>query len=361
MQHTASMHKRVKFIIHKKRNERTGLSRYSETLLTYLDSSVDPFEIDFKLPLLLKKVFNHLNIDVESVLNHFPPYIHMDDSPNCVWHFTSQLQTIILNYHKPITCVVTVLDLIPVVSEYKEHSFFQQKLYNLSVRNIKSADAIIAISDWTKKELVKYFNINPDKIFVIPLAVDKEFKPYNIAKDTEEKRILYVGSERPRKNLGVLLEALSLIIRTDSKITLTKIGASQSLSARKSFIRTARHKKVHNNINMLNYVDDIVSEYNKADIFVFPSKYEGFGLPVLEAMACGCPVICSSATSLPEVGGESVLYFNPDKPEELAGAIERVLYDTALRNTLIQSGLKRSKDFSWDNVAQKTTEVYRTL
>ena len=176
------MQKRVKFIIHKRKNESTGLSRYSEALLKYLGRSVDPLEINFTLPLSLKGIFEYLNIDLESVLNHFPPYIKIDDSPNCVWHFTN--------------------------------------------------------------------------------------------------------------------------------------------------------------------------------IFVFPSKYEGFGLPVLEAMSCGVPVICSNATSLPEVGGESVLYFDPDKPEELANHIDRVLHDNELKKNLISSGLKRSKDFSWHNVAQKTKEVY---
>ncbi len=118
---------------------------------------------------------------------------------------------------------MTVLDIIPLISEFKEPSFFSQKLFELAVRNIKTADALIAISEWTKQDLVKHFNINPDKILVIPLAVDREFRPLNISNDTGEIRILYVGSERPRKNLNTLLEALYIFTSVTNSGFLTAL------------------------------------------------------------------------------------------------------------------------------------------
>jgi len=351
---------KVKLIIGEKTNKATGMSRYAETLSESLGNNAETVEAIINIPKIVKKTFGALGVDLKTILNNFPPYIKTTDTES-IWHFTNQQQTILLNYKKPKKCIVTVLDIIPLASEFQEKPGFIRMLYSLAMRNIKRADAILAISEYTKKDVVEKMKIEKDKIFVVPLAADKEFKPLNVPKNDDIKQILYVGSEIPRKNLPVLIHAFSMISKKYKNVRLKKVGVSQNEKARNDLLDLSRKLGVLDKIDFPNHIDSLVEVYNSADVFVFPSKYEGFGLPVLEAMACGCPVITTNLTSIPEVAGDASLYFDPDSPEELAEQIERVLFDKDLSQKLTDQGIKRADKFSWDRVAKETIDVYKTF
>lgn len=222
---------------------------------------------------------------------------------------------------------------------------------------LKNADQILADSAHTKKDLINCLKISKDKITVIPLGVDtKEFKPLSVKK--EKNTILYVGSEMPRKNFETLLYAFAIVKKQVPGAKLIKVGLPQWKNAREKHIRLAKGLGVSDSIIWKDYVTDLNLEYNKATIFVFPSKYEGFGLPMLEAMAAGTPIICSNATSLPEVGGNAVIYFNANNSEQLAEKIIVLLKSRETQKSVINFGLKIAKDFTWKNTANKTLKIY---
>jgi glycosyltransferase involved in cell wall biosynthesis len=175
-----------------------------------------------------------------------------------------------------------------------------------------------------------------------------------------KKVILYVGSEQPRKNLPVLLRAVSLVKESLQDILFVKVGRPQWKGAREGLVVNLKNLGLERDVVFLDYVheDELPLLYNRADVFVFPSLYEGFGLPPLEAMACGCPVVAAGTSSLPEVLGDAGVLVSPDDEEEMAGAILQILTDEALRAELSERGLARASGFTWAATARRTIETY---
>lgn len=228
------------------------------------------------------------------------------------------------------------------------------------------SDQIITDSHFSKSELCKYTNIVADRIEVIPLAVDLErFSPkkendqilekFNIKK----KFLLYVGNLKVHKNIQALLLAFDLLDKQGfSEIDLICVGNSKDMKRLNgSCVKETLHHVKHR-IHFVGNVSDeeLVSFYRTAELMIFPSLYEGFGLPPLEAMACGCPTICSYAASLPEVCKTATLYCNPYNYRHIAQLIEKVLVDADLRQQLINRGLKLVRTLSWEISAQKHLE-----
>lgn len=257
--------------------------------------------------------------------------------------------------------VVTVHDIIAYI--YAEFGFTSFR-YKLTLkRTLRTADKIITDSYNTKKDLINYFDIPEQKINVIYLAADEKFKPLDSQKVSPILKkygiffpyILYVGGFMKHKNVPILLKAFC---------KLKKEGINHKL------VFTGNSNKVINNIiqklglqkyvMFIGYVEgeDLPALYNGADLFVYPSLYEGFGLPPLEAMACGCPVITSNTSSLPEVVGDAGIMFDPYDVDELSNVMLKVLSDNILRKDLIIKGLNRSKMFSWEKCAKDTVNVY---
>jgi glycosyltransferase involved in cell wall biosynthesis len=244
----------------------------------------------------------------------------------------------------------------------------RDKFYlSLDYKGIKKATRIIAVSHSTKRDLVQHLSIPEERIRVVYEGVDHQrFRPV-ARKLFDFPYILYVGSEHPRKNLVTLLRAFGRLKREARfrDIKLVKVGKAGGPEAdfRGQTLQAIRELNLSGDVVFTGYVPerDLPAYYSGALCFVLPSFYEGFGLPVLEAMACGCPVVVSRVSSLPEVGGEAAIYINPNDPEDLAGALRQVATDEGLRRDMSRRGFEQARRFSWKHTAQETLEVYREV
>lgn len=236
-------------------------------------------------------------------------------------------------------------------------------------KGIERSDHIITGSNFTKAEIMKYAGCNPDLISVIYHGVDhKMFKVYPQAElenfrihfNLPDKFLLFVGSIEPRKNLLKLLHAYKSYIDTNpDAVPLILVGFQGWKNSEIMKMVNSLNEKVR----YLGYLSDreLAYIYNLATIFIYPSLYEGFGIPPLEAMACGTPVITSSVSSIPEVCGEAVLYVNPQDESDLKQKIELLITQEDLRESLIQKGLNHCQKFTWENSAQKHWELFERV
>lgn len=236
-------------------------------------------------------------------------------------------------------------------------------------RFVADADAVLTCSAATKHDLVRMAGISEDKVTVTPGAVDTDFAPAPkedaIALLAERHGLtspflLFVGTLEPRKNIPAAIRAFASVAdRIPHHLVLV---GPEGWGATAVFDAIDRHR-VRARVHHVGYVprEDLPLFYSAADAFVFPSLYEGFGLPVLEAMACGCPVVASNRASLPEVAGDAALLVDPEQPDALAQAIERILSDLSFREMLIARGHARVRQFSWAHCAETTLAAYRSL
>ncbi len=233
---------------------------------------------------------------------------------------------------------------------------------------VKSADKIIAVSDNTKKDLIDLFNAPEEKIEVIYEGVEEIYRPLKLESSLRgikdkynlpEKFILFVGTIEPRKNLKKLIEAFGEFKKSGPAEHKLVIAGGRGWQYEDIF-KAVGKLGLSKEIIFPDYIPerDLPLIYNAADLFVYPSLYEGFGLPVLEAMACGVAVITSNVSSLPEVAGDAAVLVDPDDTRAIAEAMENVLQDNDLKRKMIENGLKRAAMFSWQEMAKKTLEVY---
>lgn len=264
---------------------------------------------------------------------------------------------------KKAKLVTTIHDL--AVLKYPEY-FPSRILKNQKLRLEwikKEADAIIAVSKSTKGDIVELLKIDPQKIHVIYEAVPLEHKVKVNKKDIEEVKrkyklqnyILFVGTREPRKNLKRVIEAFKKI----KNLQLVIVG-KKGWGKDKEFSMTNFQ---FSNIKFLDRVSnkELAILYAGAKCFVYPSFYEGFGLPVLEAMYYGCPVVCSNTSSLPEVAGKAAILVDPKRVDEIGLAIKKIIENKRLVRKLISKGFKQVKKFSWEKTAQQTLAVYQSL
>lgn len=233
---------------------------------------------------------------------------------------------------------------------------------------LNRASHYITISDTVKQEMVKYLSLSPENITVTPLGVDDTFRPIPppLLKGALSKYalksgsyILYIGTLEPRKNITNLLRAYALLSRwSREQYPLVLAGGMGWLM--EGLDTEIAKLGIQSTTIKTGYVprEDLPSLYSGATVFVYPSLYEGFGLPPLEAMACGTPVITSNVSSLPEVVGEAGIQVPPEDVERLSEEIESLLGDDQRRTFLIQKGLERAKQFTWEKCAGMTLEVY---
>ena len=260
--------------------------------------------------------------------------------------------------------IVTVHDLIRCCFNFNPKTISQRILLNLDIKYIKRASHIIAVSEKTKSDLVKYLNIPERKISVIYNGVDHNiFKPYNV-KLLDQPYILCVGSERPRKNLGRLFEAFATLRHDFPELKLVNVGGpGRSKQFRSDTMKKLSSLGITKNVIFVGYISnlDLACYYSSAALLAYPSLYEGFGLPPLEAMACGCPVVTSNTSSLSEVVGEAGIMVDPYDTYSLVQAMRQVLTDKELRDNMVRAGLEQSKKFSWEKTAELTMRVYKKV
>jgi glycosyltransferase involved in cell wall biosynthesis len=225
-------------------------------------------------------------------------------------------------------------------------------------RLVRRVARIVTPSEWVRGRILRRFPVAPQKVTVAPAGVDRErFHPQLSPPGRLPARyVLFVGSLQPRKNLGILVEAWKEVARRfpDTWLLLAVVGG-------RNFRRAALPAEVER-VGFLGYVSEagLPGLYAGALACVLPSLVEGFGLPALEAMACGAPVIVSRAGALPEVVGEAGLFFDPTRPEELAGALRRCLDDPDLRAWLAGLGLARAEAFEWQAAARHVWDVLQS-
>jgi glycosyltransferase involved in cell wall biosynthesis len=254
---------------------------------------------------------------------------------------------------KPI--VTHFHDIIPIVFPF-ERKLIPRLYFRYATFLAKRSEAIIAVSQSTKNDIVKRLKIEPDKIHVVYNGVNHDlFKPRK--SEPEENLIGYVGGLGKRKNVFSLIIAFHKVIRkgVNGKLLIGGVG-SEEQNLRKLVEKLGIKRRVE----FLGFIPEekLPVFYSMLKVFVFPSLYEGFGIPVLEAMACGTPVITSNTSSLPEIVGKGGILVNPYNVNELAEAIYGILTNDELRKNLIKKGLRRAKQFSWEKTAKETLKVY---
>ena len=270
--------------------------------------------------------------------------------------------------HKRVT---TVHDLIGIL--FPENLGFLSRFYwqKWLPMCIKKSDAIIAVSECTKGDIVRLLGVPDEKIHVVLSAADSKFtviddkaklevlrKKY----DLPEEFILTVGSVEPRKNIHGLIEAFDLYVKeSGSNINLVIVG-SKDWGYKKAY-EEAEKRGILSRVVFTDYVEDedLSGIYNLSKIFVLPSFYEGFGLPVLEAMACGKPVICSGVSALPEITEDAAILVDPNSTESIKEAMEKVDQNIALQKELSLKAIKRAGEFSWRKTAEDTLKVYEKV
>jgi glycosyltransferase involved in cell wall biosynthesis len=272
----------------------------------------------------------------------------------------------------PCKSVVTIHDCI--------HLRFPQYLPNrLAYAYARSAlwfathrsDRVLTVSEASKRDILRYYRVPEKKIDVIYNAIDERFGETPTADEVERVReryqlndpfVLYAGNIKPHKNLERLIDAFHTL-RRDGLDTVKLLIIGDEISKYATLRRAVHKYKLHKHVRFFGFVPDktLAVLYRLASVFVFPSLYEGFGLPPLEAMASGTPVITSNVSSLPEVVGDAALLIDPYDPDAIAHAMRRVLTEPALRDDLRARGFLRVKEFSWDRSVRRVHEIYEEV
>lgn len=260
--------------------------------------------------------------------------------------------------------IVTVHDLVRLCFGFTKEPISERILLKLDIWGIKRASHIIATSQATRNDLITYLKIPDDRISVIYSGVDHSiFKPYKV-RLLDKPYILYIGSERPRKNLGGLFEAFARLKEQFPELRLVKVGIpGRSKDYRRDTMRKLDSLRITQDVIFVDHIPelDLAYYYSSAALLAYPSFYEGFGFPPLEAMACGCPVVTSNTSSLPEVVGKAGIMVNPHDTHGLIEAMRQVLTNSELRDDMVRKGLQQAKKFFWEEAARQTMEVYEMV
>ena len=309
--------------------------------LRLVDVSLSPFSLrqQWAVPPLLRRL--------QADLYHSPYYL--------------------MPYRPGVPALLTVYDLIPLL--FPEHASFRAGLLFrwATALALRAAGHVLTPSESTRCDLLSVYRLPAEKVTSVPLAADPALCPRPEAEIEALRRkhglpeayVLYLGSNKPHKNLTRLVEAWA---RLQPQSYPLVIAGAWNPRYQESRLR-AETLGLRPSVLWLGPIpeSDLPALYAGATAFVFPSLYEGFGLPVLEAMACGAPVVCARTSSLLEVGADAALYFDPTSVAAMADALKRALADPGLRTDLRQRGLARAAQFSWERTARQTLRAYREM
>ncbi|WP_431889098.1 glycosyltransferase family 4 protein [Pectobacterium colocasium] len=336
----------------------TGVQRFAEEISLSLKKI--RHDITFVAPkdIIRADIAEKLNVQVIGYLKghlweqiELPAFLRKNGSPLLL----NLCSTAPILYHNQIVTHHDVTYKRYPESYSKKFRFFYNSMVPLMIKN---SHCLITVSEFSKNDISVAYSIQPEKIIVVPNAVSSDFL------NLSEKEILFdrdyllaVSSQAYHKNFHKLIEAFNGI--QESNIKLKVVGGMSTGFSSQSFIESINNK----NIEFLGRISDyeLVNLYRGAIGFVFPSLYEGFGIPPLEAQSCECPVLSSNTASMPEVLGDSVIYFSPDSVVEIRQSIVRLINDEKLRKELIKKGLINAKRFSWDESAQRVDELINKI
>ncbi len=358
----------------------TGVGRYVQMLQHGLGvAGVKTQQIAPAPPPLPNPVYAALRragIDLRTFLTSYPLYMRYPPADR--YHFTSQNLALLLCLRKPpARTLVTVHDIIPYLTRkdarlctYRNtvHRFCD----HLAMLGLRRADHLIMDSQYTQQCVVTQLGIPAERTSVVYLGIDQQrfrpcMVPYTLLEryqlPANRRYLIYVGSEDPRKNLETLLHALAELRRDMPDLALIKVGRAHFEHERQRLNALASDLGISAAIHFLADVAeaDLPLLYNLAKVCVLPSWYEGFGFPVLEAMACGTPVVCARASSLPELVGTAALLFDPASAADLSAMLRLVLQHPTLAADLRARGLGRAAAFTWETTAQQVGAIYAQL
>jgi glycosyltransferase involved in cell wall biosynthesis len=278
-----------------------------------------------------------------------------------------------VQYTGPVTCPVPLVATVHDVSflEYPEYfTRFRSIQLRLTVqRTVEAAARVLTPSEFSRAAILRHYGLDQSKVVVVPNAVSSQFRPIDqaVAAAAVSRKfaisapfVLTVGDLQPRKNHLGLLRAFETLVRLHPQLPHRLVFVGKDTWYAKELHRAIAASSVANRVHCSGFVDDadLVHFYNACDLFVFPSFYEGFGLPILEAMACGRAVVCSNATAMPEVADAAAILFDPKSVGQIARAMGDVLLDAELRARLERLGSQRASQFTWEKAAQRTLDVY---
>jgi len=358
----------------------TGTSRYTSDLFQGFQKIRLNAELTFPsqtiIPASIIRGFKSFHIDLETFFANYPLRVNLNGAD--VYHLTGQmLATLLLFQRFPKPIVVSVLDIIPYLLRHQaESNVFRHwgdtLFYQLALTGLRRANALIAISNYTRQTLIETLKLPADRIHVVYPGIDLDkFRAMTIpesfwskyALDKNTHYLLFVGSEDPRKNLSTLIHVLAIVKQQKQNVKLLKVGAAHYTYERHRLYALIRSLELEEDILFLNYVPevDLPYFYNAAELLVLPSFYEGFGLPVVEAMACGTPVIHSWTGSLPEAGGKAGIQIDPHDVQGMASAVLTLLNDPHARSKMKVAGREQAAKFARDHKACAVREIYERV
>ncbi len=354
----------------------TGFARYTNELYNCLrEMDVDVHLVEpqpAEPPGFVTSMFKRMGWDMRTFLTNYP--LMVGAPKDGLLHITNQNLGTAMLFKRPEPAVITVHDIIPYILRRDRYlsgytSAAHRIVDMLAMIGVKKARTIIADSRYTKDTLLQHLGINPERIHVVYLGVDRcRFYPIDVPDDFYEKYgldkdisyVLFVGSEDPRKNLDFLLRAFALVRKERKDVQLLKVGAARFIQSRHKSIELIEQLGIEDAVRFLDEVGDgdLPLFYNAAKVFAFPSFYEGFGLPALEAMSCGTPVVASDRSSVPEVVADAGIIVDASDERAWAEAILGVLDSPSLQQQLGSLGLQRAQHLSWEKTAEETVKVY---
>lgn len=346
-----------------------GISRYYYDLIQEMDKR-HPVETEIHCKYNVNRYFagigdielgeGFLNVKSSIIRRPLRFYGHKINQ-NITKRCAKRADIVHLTYYNPyalklkgVKKVVTVYDMIEEVMRKDSHLDF---LIEYKRKCIYGADHIIAISESTKRDILRlYPDAGENKISVIYIASSLDVNKQQKMK-LPERYILFVGRREGYKNFNTFFSAIYSILKEDRSLHLICIGGGAF-----SEDEVRMMDEIQDRVLQINADDAVLTAvYSNALCFVFPSQYEGFGIPTLEAFSCDCPAVISNTSSMPEVGGDAVLYFDPNDQEEIKRQVERIVYDEALRTDLVNKGKERLKAFSWNQIAERTIDCYKRV
>lgn len=357
--------------------EMSGLSRYALELSQSLPKlGVDLEIIQAQPGTVLQRgtdLIKRLGPDLGAFWGTYPPYVPMDEDG--IYHLTHAGLATSLYLSRPERVVVTVHDIIHYIFRHNpELSTYQHRFHSaadaLGLQALRRASAIIAISEYTKGALVEHVGLDPIRIHVVHRSVNlQRFKPMQVEPDFWDRHsldpdlryILHLSSDEPRKNVTTLVRAFAAVASEHPDARLLKVGRSQYPRYRRQLLEMVEQLELSDRVIFIDHVseEDLPRFYNAAEMFVLPSLYEGFGLPALEAMACGCPVICSDRPPLStEVVGDNGALIEPTSRSSIASAIMRLLTNDRTSIRFRKLGLERAASLGSQIEAERTMAVY---
>jgi glycosyltransferase involved in cell wall biosynthesis len=346
---------------------------------TYMKNLINALLGDYHLILLgipseIKKHINSKEIEIinfqQSIYSVSEQFIYPLKIPDCDI-FLSTHYNIPLFHIKAKKRIVIIYDANHLA--LCKHLSLNKKLYAKFMMNgaVRLSDTIITISEFSKSEILKYLSVDPVKIKVVHFGIDPDMINLELKKEIpraliiSEKFLLFVGNVKPHKNLINLLRALEILLQSGKDYKLVIVGKKEGFITgdKEVFDFVECNKLLNENIFFTGYIEnrELYNYYRKASIFVFPSLYEGFGIPPLEAMICGCPVIASDLTAIPEICGDAVLYIKALDPADIAEKINLLIGDKSLRDELVKKGNLQVAKFPLTKFSHNLKEVIKEV